>query len=147
MSVRALTFPLASILVARPCLRALLVRRFFALLLFLRSYAPWPSSPVVRASGLSGLFEVWLALPECDVVSLTGRVSLRSGFAAGLPPAAFTSVYCLRFLASLFSSVLPLLLRPVVLPPFCFASCCGQLPLPSHPCSHLFFAIIASWLH
>ena len=87
-----------------PCLRALLVRRFFALLLFLRSYAPWPSS---RASGLSGLFEVWLALPECAIVSLIGRVSLRCGFAAGLPPAAFTSVYCCAYSVSLLRSFHP----------------------------------------
>ena len=77
ISVQVPTFPLAN----TPA------RRFFALLLFLRSCAQWPSSPdVARASGLSGLlFEVWLALPECGVVSLASRVSLRFGFAAVLP--------------------------------------------------------------
>ena len=87
------------------CLRALLVRQLFALLHFLRSCALWPSSPdVTRASGLSGLFGVWLALPECDVVSLAGRVSLPFGFAAVLPPATFTCVYCRAYSFSLLRS-------------------------------------------
>ena len=137
------------------CLRALLVRQLFALLHFLRSCALWPSSPdVVRASGLSGLFGVWLALPECDVVSLAGRVSLPFGFAAVLPPATFTCVYCRAYSFSLLRSF-RLSCRsphPVVLPPSLLCGlgrfgCCLQPPLPCLPCSHLFFAVIAPWLH
>ena len=44
------------------------------------------------ASWLSGLFEVWLAVPGSGAASLAGLVSMRFVFAAVLLPATFTSV-------------------------------------------------------
>ena len=85
-----------------------LARRFFALLPYLRSGTQWPSPPnLVRASGLSDLFEVWLALPSCDITSLAGRRSLRFSFAAVLLPAAFTNLCC----CCVYSVSLPLSLH------------------------------------
>ena len=49
---------------------------------------------VVRASGLSGLFEVWLAVPGSSAASLAGQVFMRFAFAAILLPVTFTSVCC-----------------------------------------------------
>ena len=100
LSLLAITPPShCSVLLSRhsrraPRLHTLPTRWFSCLAAFLYAAAHGGRPDVVRASGLSGLFEVWLAVPGSGAASLAGQVFMRFAFAAILLPVTFTSVCC-----------------------------------------------------
>ena len=77
-----------------PRLHTLLALWSSRLAAFLYAAALGGRPNVVRGSGFSGLFEVWLAVPVSGAASLAGQVSMRFAFAAVLLPATSTFVCC-----------------------------------------------------